>query len=400
MIGADPMSRPKKQQLKQRKDGRYKAVYHGVQFMGSTPEEALALRDDYKRREAEGLNRVMTVREYAQKWLPIAYPSVADSTYQGLAIHLEKLVDMLGSEPLSSVTPLQVKEVYSSKYLGLSNSYIKSGKQLFCAFFDSAVSSGYCRANPARDKDARPHRGNPVRKSGITPQQRTWIETLCTDHRCHAAVMAMLYAGLRPPEAKALIIDRDVDFINETITLHEFAHTDGQKYAYTSTGKTDRSARAIPLFPPLRSALEGKHGSLITSAHGQRVTIQTWKTAWNSYKFAMETAINGCQKRWYGRTKEHKKILAEGGSLPEWVEFNIVPYDLRHAFCVMCRDNGVELNTCIQWMGHADAKMILKVYDAVSDQRSAQEAERLKKVLFKVQNEVQGAESKHESLAI
>lgn len=394
------MPRQKKQQLKQRKDGRYKAVYHGIQFMGDTSDEALALRDEYIRREKEGLNRVITVRAYAEKWLPIAYPAVADSTYRGLAIHLEKLVEMLGNEPLASVTPLQIKEVYSTKYIGLSNSYIKSGKQLFVSFFDSAVSSGYCRSNPARSKDAKPHKGNPVKKSELTPQQRIWIETLCTDHRCYPAVMAMLYAGLRPPEAKALIIDRDVNFTAETITLHQFAHLNGQKYSYTETGKTERSTRTIPLFPPLKNALEGKHGYLISSAHGERVTIQTWKTAWSSYKTCMETAINGCHKRWYGKTKEHKKILAEGGTLPAWIDFDIVPYDLRHAFCVMCRDNGVELNTCIRWMGHTDAKMILKVYDDVSDRRSTLEAERLKKTLFKVQNEVQTQDINPEMLAI
>ena len=96
--------------------------------------------------------------------------------------------------------------------------------------------------------------------------------------------------------------------------------------------------------------------------------------------------ISGVGK--YGRTKEHKKILEAGGRLPEWIEFGITPYTLRKAFCRFCRDNKVELNTCIRWMGHKDASMILKVYDEVSDDRSAAEAERINS-LFEVQNEVQ-----------
>ena len=48
----------------------------------------------------------------------------------------------------------------------------------------------------------------------------------------------------------------------------------------------------------------------------------------------------------------------------------------------MCRDNGVELNTCSTWMGHANPIMILKIYDEVSDDRSAQEAEKLGLKLF------------------
>ena len=100
------MPRPKKQHLKQRKDGRYVAVYKGIQFMGSTEDEALALRDAYKKREVEGVGRVLTVGEYAEKWLPIAFPAVAASTYRGLATHLQKLVDVLGNKPLKNITPL------------------------------------------------------------------------------------------------------------------------------------------------------------------------------------------------------------------------------------------------------------------------------------------------------
>ena len=400
------MPRPKKQVLKQRKDGRYKAVYKGIEFMANSSDEALALRQAYIDREKAGVGRVTTVAAYARKWLPVAYPAVADSTYHGYAVHLEKLVDVIGNQNINSVTPLQIKEVYSRKYVGLSNSYIKSGRQLFCSFFDAAVADGLCRSNPARSREAKPFKGKPVKKVEFTWQQRWWIEHLCTDHRCHALAMTMLYAGLRPPEAKALKIDRDVDFESETITLHEFAHKDGQRYAYTNTGKNERASRTIPLFPPLEEALEGKKGYLITSAHGEKVTVQTFKTAWNSYLFAMETAINGIQKRWYRRTAEHKKILAEAEKLrqegkdreadeiesriPEWIEFKITPYTLRKAFCRWCRDNGVELNTCIRWMGHADAKMILEVYDEVSDDRDEREAERLKN-LYKVQNKVQGA---------
>ena len=104
--------------------------------------------------------------------------------------------------------------------------------------------------------------------------------------------------------------------------------------------------------------------------------------------FCMETAINGIQKRWYGRTKE-QRAKKEAGTLPAWIDFDIVPYTLRHAFCQMCRDSGVELNTCRRWMGHADTQMILRVYDAVSDDRSEQEREKVEKRLIGVQNGVQ-----------
>lgn len=383
------MPREKRQRLKKRADGYYVCRYKDQWFYSLDHDDALAQREEYKRLEKQALLSVPTVAEFAEKWIDRAYPSVARNTKAQLKIHMAKLTDAIGHQLLTDVKPSDIKQIYSDRYLGLSKSYISAGKQLFCSLFDSAVADGYLRVNPARDRTAKPHRGTEGSHRQITPQERTWIETLCMDHRAHPAVMAMLYAGIRPQEMKAVKIERDVDFKAETITLHQFAHIDDSNhYKLTKEGKTDQAARTIPLFPPLKKALTGKSGYLIQSAKGERVTIQAWKSAWESYVVCMETAINGVQKRWYGKTREHKKILDDGGILPPWIEFTVVPYDLRHSFCCMCRDAEppVELKTCVRWMGHKDAKMILKIYDEASDNRSEKEAERLKKTLFRSGN--------------
>ena len=382
---------PREKKNKIRKDKRFRRVYHGIQFYSSiSDEDAKAKRDEYIRNEQRGFLKRQTVSEYALPWLKRSYPkgSVADSTYTGLAIHLQHLIDQIGNKQVSEIIPSDIKQIYADQYAGLSNSYIRSAKQLYCSLFDSAQADGLIPFNPARDKSAKPIKGTKPKERILTKQERTWIETLCTDHRAHPAVMCMLYAGLRPQECKALKIDRDVDFENDIITVRSTAHLDGQKYEFTDEMKTEWSTRRIPLFPPLKRVLNGKEGYLITSAHGEPVTIQTWKTAWRSYLFNMETAINGISKRWYGKTNVQKK-LADEGILPDWIEFDIVPYTLRHAFCAFCRDNNVDINTCRRWMGHADAKMILKVYDSVSDDREENERKKIEKQWIQVQNEVQ-----------
>lgn len=391
------MPRKKKERLKVRKDGRYKCKWHGIQFYGSTPEEAFAARDEYIQNQEKGFKR-QTVSDYALPWLRRSFPEVADSTYTGLAIHLQHMIDEIGDKQIANIVPSDIKDIYSNQYKGCSTSYLKSAKQLFSSLFDSAVADGMIHFNPAKDKTAKPQKGSQPKTRPITDQEREWILTLCTDHRCYPAVMTMLYAGLRPQEAKAVTIEKDVDFKNHIITLHEFAHNNGQKYDFTGEGKTDKANRQIPLFPPLEQALKGKEGYLIASAHGERVTHTTWRVAWNSYKAAMERAINGMPKRWYGRTREHKKLIKQEKPLPEWKSFDIVPYDLRHSFCVMCRDAGVEINTCRRWMGHADAKMILKVYDSVSEDRSTEERKKIENRLFGVQNGVQNNSEQPEAV--
>ena len=374
------MPREKKPTLKRRKDGRYKCKYHDIQFYGATPEEAFALREEYKRREQSGSLRQQTVSDYAIPWLERAYPDVADSTYTGLAIHLQHLVDRIGKKRIADVLPSDIKEIYATEYRGLSNSYILAAKQLYCSLFDSAQADRLIAFNPARDKSARPHKGTKPKEKELTPEQRTYIETLCRDHRAWPAVMTMLYAGLRPQECKAIVIDRDIDFENNTITVRQTAHVNGTRYAFSATGKTEWSNRTVPLFQPLKHALEGRTGLLVPTAHGGQITQSAWKVLWRSYIYSMETAINGISKRWYGKTKD-QGIKKEAGELPAWIDFQIVPYTLRHAYCQFLRDSGVEINTARSWMGHADLKMILKVYDTVSATREEQQRKKVEKVL-------------------
>ena len=378
------MPREKKQKLKKRPDGRYACRYHNQWFYSDDMEDCLRQREEFKAQERHGRIMSYFVHSYAAEWFERAYPNISPSTKRGLATHLKKLINAIGDLPVANVRPSDIKSIYSTQYRGLSNSYIKAAKQLYCALFDSAVADGLILSNPARDKTAKPHRGTSGGHRSITPQEREWIKTLCTDHRAHPVVMAMLYAGIRPQEAKALNIDRDIDFERNIITIRETAHNDpvnAQKYAYTGKGKTDKANRQVPLLPPLKWALHGTSGYLVTSAHGERVTHTTWRVLWNSYVAHMETAINGIDRRWYGRTKEHKALIAAGKPLPPWVSFTVTPYDLRHSFATMCRSMTppIEIHTVIAWMGHADAKMILSVYDSVTDDRDKAEAERLRK---------------------
>lgn len=369
------MPRAKKQHLKQRADGRYCCKYHGIQFMGATEDEALALRDEYKRMEAQGMRRSPTVGQYAVRWLPIAKPNVAVNTYNSAAIMLDKLTAALGNDDIATVTPSQIKKLFSEAYKEKSDSYIKHAKHLYAALFDAAVEDGYCRTNPVRSRTAAPHKGTYTGHRALTPQERQWVETLCTDHRAYPAVMAMLYAGLRPQEAKALNIDKSVDFDSNTISVQDFVHIGKiNQYVVTSTGKTEKATRTVPLFSPLRSVLQDKHGALAPSASGEPLTVTAWKRLWESYVSKMEEAINGGRKRWHDGP---------------WITFTIKPYDLRHTFITWCRDNGVELHTVIEWAGHADSTMILKVYDEVSENRSQKEAERLEKIIQSMQNGMQ-----------
>ena len=392
------MPRQKKQHLKRRKDDRYACRYKELFFYGDTEDEALAAREEYKKSLKQTLKQSILLADFAQKWLPNAKANAAYSTYLLASCLMEKLLNACGDKPIADIVPSDIKKVYSNNFVGLSDSYIRSAKQLYTALFDAAVADGLCPKNPVREKAAQPHRGTKGGHRAITPQERNWIDHLCLNHRCRPAVMAMLYEGLRPPEAKAFDIDASVDREKEIITLCDFAHrTSSNRYGITSHGKTPKATRAIPLFEPFAEAIKGKEGKLVQTAHGGELTLQAWRVLWQSYVSQMEQEINGMPKRWYRRTREHKKILAEAEALreegkneeakkkeaeiPPWIPFTVRPYDLRHSFATFCRDAGIELNTVVLWMGHVDANMILKIYDEVSTTRITCEAKKLENAL-------------------
>ena len=135
-------------------------------------------------------------------------------------------------------------------------------------------------------------------------------------------------------------------------------------------------------------------GYVVTSANGLICTESAWDRGWQSYIGELERAVNSEYKRWYHLTAEWKKEhddeyvhylklkkkrtdQAEQYRLRGWKEVNIRPHDLRHSFCEWCITNGIDPKTVSSWMGHADQKMIMQVYDHVTNERETIAVEKL-----------------------
>lgn len=356
--------------LKPRKDGRYRVMFHGELIYGYTEDEVYAEVDRRKAEEAEGL-RVRddpTVAEYGNKWLPVHKAGVTDKVYNDYAGQLTKLYKTIGEKKVREIRPSDIKEAYTL-YLGKSQSTIKRARLIWVELFESAVADGYLRINPAKDKTAQPHKGTSGTHRTITQEERQLI--LDTDHQLRPLVCVMLYAGLRRGEALAINLDEDVDFEARTIRVNKAIRFDGNAPVLADP-KTEAGARTVPMLPILAEILRGRHGLLFGTLEetedGKKIwkyaTEQKFGRAWESYINTLERAANGgLWRRWYGKTREQKAILEAGGQLPAYRDVKIRTHDLRHSYCTMLRDAGVDLKVAMEWLGHADEKMILKIYD-------------------------------------
>ena len=397
---------------KRRKDGKFRVYAAGKYFESAISwSDANKKAQAYKREIENGLNadaHNMTVKQYALRWLPLHKKGVKDKTYNQYARALNKLIGEIGDIPMNQVTLDDALEAYQKIYPpkacvgdkeGYSGSVMKTAKMIYRELFDSAVENGYSRRNPFRSEKFKPTMGVDGSHREITDAERKLIHEV--NHPFRLAVMTMLYAGLRRGEVLALNIDTDIKDGNIYVR---------QAVSYTSnqpiigTPKTDNSIRSVPILPPLAQALEGKSGLVAPSTRSKDImSEQSFSNAWASYVLCMECHINGdSSKRWHGLRKSDrlkdpikyaaiKHLIADGKRdeadalrLSDWKAFTVRPHDLRHSFCTMCRDAGVDIKQTIEWMGHADEKMILKIYDHVTTRRSQKSIQKVQDFLISV----------------
>lgn len=355
--------------LKKRKDGRFVAVADGRFFYGKTAEEAEAKRDAYRRKTDRSLFSE-TVAEYARDWLPVHRHNVAPKTYELYQYFINIICDDIGEKHFPDVRPSDIKRIYSERFRKASESHIHHFRNIITAVFDAAVEDGFIAVNPARSKQATPHKGTAGTNRQITQEERQLI--LNTEHRIRPVAMTMLFAGLRDSEALALDVSRDVDFKNNIIKVRYFRHVHRNRVWIDTTGKSTAATRDIPLVPILAETLRNIPHLLAAGSDGKPLTTAGWTSAWSSYITALETAKNGVRRRWHGKRDIDKEHPPD-----PWSPVTFKPYSLRHSYCCMNRDAGVDPHVLQLWMGHSDISMIMKVYDHVSEDRVKNEAKKL-----------------------
>lgn len=342
------MPRPRKQHLKPRPDGRYACRYKSLWFYGKTEEEALQARETYKEDEKKGRRQLMFAA-YAVQWLKAYKSHLTEGPYNTHARNLTRFLDHAGNRPLPEYTPTDISGFYQ-RFAGKSLSTINSVRDTIKGIFKAALADGLIERDPAAA--VTPPKGVKGTHRAITKEERQLIHQ--TDHRLRPAVFVMLYAGLRRGEAMALDIDRDVDFSRKTITVRQAVRFAADGKPVICDPKTEAGTRTVPMLDILAAELSGRHGLLCVSASGEMMTESAWSRAWDSYINALGETKNGCQRRW---------------AKSPWQPVDIRAHDLRHSYCTMLYDAGVDLKTAMLWMGHADQAMTMRIYTHLTDQR-------------------------------
>lgn len=353
-----------RQSLKQRCDKRYRAWYKGKQFYGGTQKEARQKRDEYKRQVEAGINVAeagVTVGDYCGRWVDTYKASSSETvriTYRkrlARFCRFEVKKTQIGHLPIKVITASDIQSFYNS-LAGMSYSSVSKHVIAVRAVFRSAIADRIIIFDPTTA--AKPPKAEQGTHRAITMEERALIHNV--PHKLQVFALVMLYAGLRRGEVLGLEIEKDIDFKNKLIHVRRAVSFSYSGKASVSKTKTEASVRDVPLLDVLVPYLEGRAGSIVSFKNSGSFIY-----CWGSYMEALSKAAG-------------KPI-------------HIQTHDLRHSYCTMMYDAGVDVKTAQAYMGHASLQMTLSIYTHLSEERKKSATEALEKEARKlaaVQNTV------------
>ena len=164
-----------------------------------------------------------------------------------------------------------------------------------------------------------------------------------TPHHLQTAALIMIYAGLRRGELCALTWN-DIDFKKNTITVNKAINfkNDGK----IKPPKTNAGFRIIPMPELLANYLKTlpQNSLQVVNKNGVPFTNSTWNSNWKNYISTIKNKYN-------------------------LSDFETSAHCLRHTYCTILYEAGVDVLTAKELMGHADISTTMGIYTHLRQER-------------------------------
>ena len=329
---------------------KYKTVY------GQTQKEANEKAQEIKARLGKGLafNNGDTFAQWADYWLLLKETEVSKNQYNTILSRVSYWKENLGSAEVIKLRPIDVQPILNE--LAKCNprtgnptakKTLSSYVQILTAIFDYCIDNRVIDFNPAIRLKI-PNSAPKEERRGLTSEERQRIVEF--EHRGKPAMMLLLFSGLRRGEATALLWS-DIDFKKHTISVTRSYDFKQRTFKTPKNGKS-RTVSVPSVLIDYLKALPKKSTFVLTNKHGEMMTESSWKRLLESYLCDMNLK--------YGKFAKTVKKFS-----PEKIPFVIEPFTLhclRHTFCTMMYEAGVDILVAQKQMGHSDVKTTLAIY--------------------------------------
>lgn len=248
--------------------------------------------------------------------------------------------------------------------------------------FRTAIRNGYIRANPTDGVMAEIKKSQmwePTPKEALTEeQQEVFISHIIATpkfHRWYCIMLFLLGTGCRIGEAVGMRWC-DLDFDNNEIevnhTLIQRMDEDTGKYTYhISTPKTKKSIRQIPMFQPVKEALQREY--LRQKREGFTNTVVDNYSGFifqnKNGKVLSPANVNSAIKTIYKHYNKCEIARAEQEQREPLLLPHFSAHILRHTFCTRLCENITDLKMIQKIMGHSSITVTINVYYTVTEKK-------------------------------
>ena len=337
-------------------------------FYGQTRIEAERKKQAYLDKTNNTYSHVLTVSQWIDEYLK-SYPPKANPVYSASTIvPYNRIKAEMGNKLISAVREIDLQRFVNS-LADYSASTIAKQMQVLKKVFAKARKNKLITDDPAEDL---------IVPDGTKGTHRALTRGEIDLILCHYRktgnvgiwVMLMLFAGLRRSEMLGLDWT-SVDLSARTITVSQVGILSNNKIIVQHRTKTKAGTRIIPIVEPLFQALSSipapRVGFVCKSMRGHELT---------------ETAVNCGIKHFINtinRLESNQPLVQNGRRTdlhPESAPaFTFRCHDLRHTFCTLLYDSGVDVKFAAYLMGHSDITVTMKIYTHLSEQRKTASSE-------------------------
>ncbi len=295
-------------------------------------------------------------------------------TYKAQVVN--HIVPMIGAVKLGELTKHTVQTFVNdlTRKKDLAPKTVKNIHGVLSAVLDTACELDYIRSNPC-NKAKLPR----VPKTEVKPltdeQISAFLKIVDMDEFYAPLFKVILFCGLREAEAIGLIWN-DINFKSGTITIRQQLQKRPKKdggFVFDST-KNDK-VRTIKPAPFVMDILNQQGIKQLETKLNALDQWQGWKDDKERKTFVVFSNEYGLHLHPQTVYNHFKKLAAQVGADTACV------HDLRHTFATLSLQNGDDVKTVQENLGHATAAFTLDRYGHVSEKMRDDSAQRMEKYI-------------------
>ena len=357
------------------KDGKktYKSVY------GRTQKEADIKAEELKVSLRKGIDVSASsdsFKVWADHWLMSKKYEVSKDRNSSLRARAGVWIEELGHLQINQIKLFQIQTILFSiaaknPHTGepMSKKTVRGYMQVIKAIFDFAMENRVIEYNPALNLKLPQTAVEPVKRRALTEEERNRVMEF--EHKAKPSAMLMMLSGLRRGEATALQWN-DIDFRHNKISVTKSYNFKTQEFKSPKNGKARVVAVPQMLIDYLKT-LPKVSPFVLTNAKGQMMTDDSWKRLYQSYMLDMNIEYG-----FGGNLNKHKNNI----KIPMVID-TFTPHELRHTFCTIMFEAGIDAMTAKEQMGHSDIQTTLSIYTHLSAQHKENQVNKLDTFLEK-----------------